>query len=192
MSRAGQAQHEWKGNECAPASLDSNLNSFPYGIISFNKGRAKASKAAVGRGSCSMPYTTEFWNLGTRVIHTGEGVVSGKDILDGVALGFEAAQSGMPIKEALIDLSGVSEFRVAASDVKEIVAMDNKFASLVPRAFVALVAPKDLLFGMARMWEMQVERPGWTTHAFRTRGEAEAWLAEMGNLNPSKEGAPNA
>jgi hypothetical protein len=31
-------------------------------------------------------------------------------------------------------------------------------------------------FGMTRMWEMLTECPGWSTGAFRSEAEAEAWL----------------
>jgi len=45
-----------------------------------------------------------------------------------------------------------------------------------PRAAVAIVAPKDEVFGMARMWEMMVVFTEWKIQVFRSREEADLWL----------------
>lgn len=41
----------------------------------------------------------------------------------------------------------------------------------------AIVAQRDALFGMLRMFEVMVEKYFRATHVFRVRAEAEAWLA---------------
>jgi hypothetical protein len=51
---------------------------------------------------------------------------------------------------------------------------DDLLAAVLPELVTAVVVPHDYGFGMSRMWEILTERPGWSTHSFRTRPEAEA------------------
>ena len=51
-------------------------------------------------------------------------------------------------------------------------------ARWVRDASVAIVAPKDSLFGMARMWEVYVEATGWRTKVFRSSEEALPWVVQ--------------
>ena len=41
---------------------------------------------------------------------------------------------------------------------------------------VALIVPRDLPFGLARMWEALSDGTGWKTKAFRSEAEAREWL----------------
>ena len=77
----------------------------------------------------------------------------------------------------LIDLTDVTELRATRDDVLEFVQVDMQIALSVPRALaVAIVAPSDLAFGIARMWEAFAEVTRWNTHVFRSRAEADPWL----------------
>jgi hypothetical protein len=48
----------------------------------------------------------------------------------------------------------------------------------VPNMLVAIAAPRDYAFGMARMWQAFVEDTGWNTAVFRSRAAASDWLRE--------------
>jgi hypothetical protein len=77
----------------------------------------------------------------------------------------------------LIDLTDVAELRVTRDDVLEFMQVDMQIALIVPRALaVAIVAPSDLAFGIARMWEAFAEVTRWNTHVFRSRADADPWL----------------
>jgi len=66
--------------------------------------------------------------------------------------------------------------------VRRLIEVDRSLVELIPRTAIAIVAPKDELFGLSRMWEMMVGVPGWETRVFRSRADAEAWLATVPGL----------
>jgi len=104
---------------------------------------------------------------------------------DVVAADFLAANNGFlatpeEIKKwryGLVDLSGVRSMDIGYLDVSRIVAQNSTIASIaVPGVLIAVAAPGDHGFGLARMWEALVERVGWETMTFRSLAEAEDWI----------------
>jgi hypothetical protein len=67
---------------------------------------------------------------------------------------------------------------ISTEEIRAIRRQDDRLAAVLPELVTAVVVPYDVGFGMTRMWEILTERPGWSTRAFRTRPEAEAWLRE--------------
>jgi len=124
-----------------------------------------------------VPFSTEYLPDGRRVHLTGTGLLTGQEILDAKAGLLRSPDRLKGLACGLVDVTDVTELRITRDDVLEFVAVDVRIAALVPRAVaVAVVAPGDLAFGLARMWEAFAEVTGWTTHVFRSRAEAEAWL----------------
>jgi hypothetical protein len=56
------------------------------------------------------------------------------------------------------------------------VAVDAEHAGMLTAYKLAIVAPQDLTFGMARMYQLFTERDAHQVGVFRTVTEAEAWL----------------
>jgi hypothetical protein len=107
----------------------------------------------------------------------GSGVLSAREILETKAALLRSPERLKGLHYALIDLGDATEVRVTRDDVVELVAADMQIALVVPRPMaVAIVAPGDLAFGVARMWEGFAEVTRWNTHVFRSRAEAESWL----------------
>ena len=126
-----------------------------------------------------MPYVTEFIDGGTGVLHVGSGVVTSAEIIEGARRVQSDESRARGLTHGLTDLTDVSELRVTTAELRLIVDASRKTAKLVPRGVVAIVAPKDHAFGMARMWELLIDEDGWTTRVFRDRVEAEIWLREQ-------------
>lgn len=77
----------------------------------------------------------------------------------------------------LVDLSAVSSMDIGYLDVSRVVAQNSTIASIaVPGIVIAVAAPRDHGFALARMWQALVERVGWETMAFRSLAEAEDWI----------------
>lgn len=77
----------------------------------------------------------------------------------------------------LIDLVGVESMAINYDDVSRVVAQNKTIAArAVSGVLLAVSSPKDLGFGLSRMWEALVERVGWETMTFRSVMEAEAWI----------------
>lgn len=125
-----------------------------------------------------MPYTTEFIDDGTGVLHVGSGIVSSGEIVAGSHEVQSDEARARRLTHGLVDLTDVTELHVTAADMRIIAQASKRTAKFMPRGAVAIVAPRDYIFGMARMWESLVDEDGWTTRVFRDRAEAEAWLRE--------------
>ena len=126
-----------------------------------------------------MPYTTEFVDDGTGVVHVGSGVAGSAEIVAGAREVQRIEARARKLTHGLTDLSDVTELRVTAADMRHIAEITKITAKLTPRGFVAIVAPKDHIFGLARMWESLVDEEDWTTKVFRDRTQAETWLREQ-------------
>ena len=126
-----------------------------------------------------MPYRTEFIDGGTGVLNVGSGVVTSAEIIEGARTVQRDESRAKRLTHGLTDLTDVSELRVTTAELRLIVDASRKTAQLVPRGIVAIVAPRDHAFGMARMWELLIDEAGWTTRVFRDRVEAELWLREQ-------------
>ena len=77
--------------------------------------------------------------------------------------------------DVLLDLSEMTS--LPASD--QLRAVASEIARIVPRVqFLncAIIAPKDALFGMARMFEVFAEQHFTATRVFRTKEEGAIWL----------------
>lgn len=124
-----------------------------------------------------MPFSTEYLPDGRGVHMTGTGLLTGQEILAAKAGLLRAPDRLTGLAYGMVDVTDVTELRITRDDVMEFAAVDVRIAALVPRALaVAVVAPGDLAFGLARMWEAFAEVTGWNTHVFRSRADAEPWL----------------
>jgi hypothetical protein len=122
-----------------------------------------------------MPYTIEYVDQGRGVRSVGSGVVTGDEIRGALEAVVRGAPARAPtLRYAVVDLSGVTDLRVTPKDVRVIATEDRALQAVTPGGVVAIIAPEDHVFGMARMWETLVE-DGWETHVFRTAAEADGW-----------------
>lgn len=126
-----------------------------------------------------MPIRTEVLANGTRLSLLCSGEVTGQDIIDAklTLLADRALVEGL--ETGLLAVEPGSTLRVTPAEVHAVAEIDRRIAKLVPRLAVAIVAQRDHDFGLARLWEGILEVPGWSSHVFRTTGEAEEWLAQQ-------------
>ncbi|HUO65625.1 MAG TPA: hypothetical protein VMT97_18040 [Terriglobales bacterium] len=124
-----------------------------------------------------MPLSIEFLSGGRGLELVGSGVLTAQEILEAKGALLRSPERLRELHHALIDITDVTELRVTHDDVLEFVTADMQIALIVPRPMaVAVVAPGDLAFGVARMWEGFAEVTRWNRHVFRSRPEAELWL----------------
>jgi len=83
---------------------------------------------------------------------------------------------------ALIDTTAATGMRQGYSDLTEQVRYIERISqSLPPRGAVAILAPSDDIFGMARMYQSAQDAVlGLHLEVFRSREEAEAYLRRAG------------
>lgn len=79
----------------------------------------------------------------------------------------------------LFDLRDAMLAELTTSDLLDLARVDQALARYTPPGMaVAIVAQRDLEYGLARMWEAFVAGKGWETMVFRSRKEAEHWIRE--------------
>ena len=124
-----------------------------------------------------MSFSTEFLDDGRGVRFVGRGRLTGQEILEAKAGLLRSPDRLKTLTYALVDVTDIDALSISREHVLEFVVVDVQIAAVAGRPVaVAIVAPSDLAFGIACMWEAFVELTGWRTHVFRSRAEAEPWL----------------
>ena len=144
-----------------------------------------------------MPIETEGRQNGLGVIYKCSGVVTIDDFFQ-AGLGFLAQPEEIKKwRYCIIDLTPVGAMNINAEDIRAVVEQNKLIAAIAPSgAILAVASPKDLGFGLARVWEVLVEEVGWETMTFRSRAEADVWIQErmkqkFGIDIPNPSSAPN-
>lgn len=124
-----------------------------------------------------MPVTITT-NAAERVRYTViSGDVTGAELVE--AFGRAAAAPEYdPSVNGLVDMRGVERLDVASSAIWDLAQLLRRAERGVTSRRVAIVAPSDFVFGMARMFEALAATSGAKTtyHIFRDMAEARAWL----------------
>ena len=76
----------------------------------------------------------------------------------------------------IFDLSEVTDAAVDAGDVRRLSEVTEEFTRRGVTVRIAIVAPRDLEFGLARMYEMLQSQSLNDVRVFRTRADAESWI----------------
>lgn len=123
-----------------------------------------------------MPYTLELIHGGTGILCCGQGLTTAREIMDATAAAATWGPLTARITHVVVDLSAVTTLQVSTVELRWIIDADRRLAVAIPRLRIAVVAPKDVVFGIARMYEAYGPAPGWDVNVFRTAEEAAAWL----------------
>jgi hypothetical protein len=129
-----------------------------------------------------MPLHTEFTADGRGVLQTVTGVISVGELIADLN-----GRQDDPVRIAqrrfgLIDFSGAAGLTEAtAENLHRLIAEQRRMARFAPRLDLAVIAPSDLIFGVARMWEGLNDELGWSGCVVRTRAEALEWLRDQGH-----------
>lgn len=123
-----------------------------------------------------MPYSTEVIDEGRGILHIGSGIVSGEEILSSAQGILKMVQEGLSPHYALTDLSKVTEFNVTSDEIRKNADINIAISRYAPSVRVAIIAPSDHVYGIARMWQVHSNKTGWVSEIFRNTEEAKEWL----------------
>ena len=76
----------------------------------------------------------------------------------------------------LCDYREITELNVTSEEVKRLVGQDKKNERLFDKSKCAVVATKDFIFGLSRMWEILSEDTSLTKMVFKDIADAIRWL----------------
>jgi hypothetical protein len=127
-----------------------------------------------------MPIEIIDLDEGRGNILIGSGIFTGKEYID--ALKRHLEQDKEKFKKynySLTDLTAVTQVKeLPTDDVQESAKLCKQAAQINSTAVVAIVADKDRLFGLSRMWEILMDQTDWDIKVFKSRDAAERWIKE--------------
>lgn len=126
-----------------------------------------------------MPFVIKFVEQGKGIEFRGSGFLTEDELVEARTELQSDTEAMRRVTFALIDLENVVELRLDREGVRRLVGIDEHLAKLTSGMAVAIVAASDHTFGLARMWEVMVERTGWPIRVVRSHPEAHAWLVDM-------------
>ena len=73
------------------------------------------------------------------------------------------------------------EYDVSTPEIEIIATQDEEISKYLPDYIVAIVAKRDLEYGVSRMWQTiaEMKKLKWDTMVFRDRDDAEKWIKKM-------------
>ncbi len=127
-----------------------------------------------------MPIQVRYLDNGIGIMFIGEGIVTGEDVINANKITFASEEKMKNYKYGFIDYSNALHFDASEDDAEIIANQDLEASKFIPDAILAILAKKDLVFGLNRMWEMIAENAGlqWETMVFRDREKAELWIKD--------------
>ena len=125
-----------------------------------------------------MPLDTQLTDDYMGTIHVGTGVVTGTEILQACKSVTVLVQSTANFHYKLIDLERVTEVRITAEELNEILEQDRLIAQQRPNDTVAVVATNENVRAIVEDWRQRVADLGWAIEILPSRKEAMAWIQE--------------
>mgnify|MGYP003345912491 CR=1 FL=1 len=121
-----------------------------------------------------MPLTYHIDTARGLVQTTASGVLTDHDVLD-LKARLASDPGWSPGMRELADISGIDALEVTADGVRQMVQEDASTPDLGAYR-LAIVAPANDVFGMARMYQMLTDRVVPNIGVFRSVNEALAWI----------------
>lgn len=153
---------------------------------------------SAGYATIPISYTIDAKN--GLLLSVGRGVVTTRELFDYLKAQVRDPTVPLPLRD-LHDLRRVERFDVGGRDLRQIVAGLQHDPQRLRDARLAIIAPRDHVFGMYRMFQLlsehaptveELRRQGRApeVRVFRKSGEAREWLLSAGGgLSPP---APHA
>jgi hypothetical protein len=124
-----------------------------------------------------MPIQLEFSHEGFGVIYRCEGTLGPQHFSVANDQLLASPDRIQKLKYAVVDAASMEPTIFSPSEMDAIVLQDRQIASYAaPGLLVAVVAERNVVFALARMWEAFIEGIGWETNIFPSITEAQDWV----------------
>ncbi len=136
--------------------------------------------------------TVKGENVG--IIHTWSDIITGNDILSLLKPMF-SKHTFNEYKYWVTDFTGVTEFAISSDEIRSVVDLDKQAEKVNPNIIIIVIASKDNIFGLSRMWQIMADEISWETLVVRTKEEADDFLKkrlkEKFNINITNHSTGN-
>lgn len=130
-----------------------------------------------------MPISIDYLKDGG-IIAKGEGILTGKEIKESNDIIYESPDKIKKIKYQIADLTDVSDAHITESELRALSIQDENASKINPNMFIAIVGEKDILYGLARMWEAFSYNSPFENMVFRKMEDAQKWIREKLHKQP--------
>jgi hypothetical protein len=79
---------------------------------------------------------------------------------------------------SLCDYTTVTKVEISSKDVQLIAKLSKDAAAVNPDAVVAVVADRDVIYGLSRMWQISSDGTQWEIRVFKSTDDAKKWIVE--------------
>src|SRR3954470_10695799 len=122
-----------------------------------------------------MAYSFYFVDHGAGMVQLGEDVITADELMEAARALNRAPDAVRQLRFALLDFTKASELLLTGEQLRDVVAENEVTSTLVSPGLIAIIAPHDQIYGLARMWQVFVEKLNWTVGIFRSKPEAVEW-----------------
>ena len=136
-----------------------------------------------------MPFTYRIDSVQKTVFVWLHGRVTGHDVR-GYRTALMADPEWKPGFHRLVDLSEITKLETPTADVRQVAQEGKALADRFGEGKVAILAPRDFLYAMARMFQVFEENPDTSLEVFRDRQSAFEWLGLPPDLEIKREESP--
>ncbi len=133
-----------------------------------------------------MPIERKYLDGGGSLF-VGTGTLTGKEILAAIDAVHETDEKTRALVFQIGDFRLVEKVDISSTDVRAAGERDIRTSKLNPNLITAVVAEKDIVFGLSRMWQVYSDHPSAITSVFRSMDEAEHWIEEQIKLKDADE-----
>lgn len=126
-----------------------------------------------------MPYQIQISDEGREVLTTYYGIVTSSEMYDSFNERFLDIRKLEKMRIVCSDFSEVTDFSLQTVDVQKLAKICIGASNHNAEITLVVIMPKDIEFGIGRMWEAYLDDIPWKVMIVRTREEAEAWLNKI-------------
>jgi len=124
-----------------------------------------------------MAVNLKFLDKGLGALFKGEGSINGEELLEAFTE-FYKTQGSKFVKYSIIDFIDVKAVDVTNSEI-EILSRNHRNAQKSTQDRVVAVAARiDIVYGLARVWEANIDSYVWERTIVRSRDEADIWVIQ--------------
>ena len=124
-----------------------------------------------------MPIKVQYSKDGIGVTLYHEGIVTGEELLNSLYEVFNDKRY-LNLKYWIGDRQNCTKFLPDTECIKKIIEINKKESLRNPGIFLALISPKDIEFGMSRMFQILSDETSFIVGVFRDSKSAEEWLKD--------------
>lgn len=122
-----------------------------------------------------MPISIEYLEDGG-VISRVEGSVTGAEIKEANDIIYGSPDKIRKIVYQIADLTNVSDVNFSNSELMALSSQDENASKINPNMYIAIVGKKDVIYGLARVWESFSYNSPFETMVFRKMEDAQQWI----------------